>query len=71
MLDHAFKSFREVWFHIAPSNIRSQKATAKLGAKHTGDAVFNFSGSATLWMCFCLTKQAWEQTLTDRVGYGE
>ncbi|MGH6860339.1 MAG: GNAT family N-acetyltransferase, partial [Phyllobacterium sp.] len=38
MLDHALKSFPEVWFHIDPTNIRSQKATAKLGATPVYDA---------------------------------
>ena len=33
MLDHAFAHVPEVWFHIAPTNIRSEKATAKLGAR--------------------------------------
>lgn len=68
MLNHAFQSFAEVWFHIAPSNIRSQKATAKLGAEHVGDAFLNLSGSPTLWMCFRLTREAWEQTYHDRVA---
>jgi RimJ/RimL family protein N-acetyltransferase len=61
MLDHAFQRFEEVWFHIAPSNIRSQRATAKLGAEHVGDALLNLSGSATLWMCFRLSKETWER----------
>jgi RimJ/RimL family protein N-acetyltransferase len=62
MLSHAFECFPEVWFHIAPSNIRSQKATAKFGAEHVGDAVLNLSGSETLWMCFRLKKETWERT---------
>jgi RimJ/RimL family protein N-acetyltransferase len=61
MLSHAFQFFTEVWFHIAPSNIRSQKATAKLGAEHVGDALLNLSGSETLWMCFRLKKEIWER----------
>ena len=60
MLGHAFQYFAEVWFHIAPSNVRSQKATAKLGAEHVGDAVLDLSGGATLWMCFRLTRDTWE-----------
>lgn len=60
MLTHAFRSFDEVGFHIAPSNLRSQKATAKLGAEHVGDAVLDISGTKTLWMCFRLTRTAWE-----------
>jgi RimJ/RimL family protein N-acetyltransferase len=70
MLTHAFQSFDELWFHIAPSNVRSQKATAKLGADHVGDAVLDISGSATLWMCFRLMRAAWEQTCRNRVAHG-
>jgi len=61
MLDHAFQSFPEVWFHIAPTNIRSQRATAKLGAEHIGDAVLDLSGSPTQWMCFRLSREAWQR----------
>jgi RimJ/RimL family protein N-acetyltransferase len=68
MLQHAFQHFPEVWFHIAPSNLRSQKATAKLGAEHIRDAVLDLSGSATLWMCFRLTRAAWEKTCHDRAA---
>jgi len=66
MLDHAFKTFSEVWFHIGPDNIRSQKATSKLGAEHVYDAVLNLSGSPAPGMCFRLRKEAWEQTLKNR-----
>lgn len=37
MLEHAFKSFEKVIFHIGEKNIRSQKAIEKLGAKKTGE----------------------------------
>ena len=33
MLDHAFRWVRTVWFHVAVSNARSQKAMEKIGAK--------------------------------------
>lgn len=59
MLDHAFLSVDDVWFHIDPTNIRSQKATAKLGAVHAYDAVLDISGSPLNWMCFRLTRDAW------------
>jgi N-acetyltransferase len=62
MLNHAFQYFGEVWFHIAPSNLRSQKGTAKLGAEHVYDAVLDLSGGVTLWMCFRLTRGIWKQT---------
>ncbi len=68
MLNHAFQCFAEVWFHIAPSNIRSQKATSKLGAEHVGDVVLNLSGSAMLWKCFRLTRETWTQTCRNRVA---
>ena len=63
MLDHAFRTFTEVWLHIAPNNIRSQKATAKLGAEHAYDATLNLSGSPAPNMCFRLSRDAWERTL--------
>lgn len=56
MLDHAFASFDRVWFHIAPGNIRSQKATAKLGAVHDHDAVLNLSGQDATWQCWMLPR---------------
>lgn len=62
MLTHAFRSYPEVWFHIAPSNIRSQRATAKLGAEHAYDATLDLSGAPAAWMCFRLTKYAWDRT---------
>jgi hypothetical protein len=59
MLDHAFATFSEVWFHISPVNIRSQRATKKLGAEYMGDAVLDLTGQPTEWMCFRLSKEAW------------
>lgn len=66
MLNHAFKTFEEVWFHIAPDNIRSQKATAKLGAEHVYTATLNLSGSPAPSMCFRLSKSGWEETLRNK-----
>jgi N-acetyltransferase len=59
MLGHAFESFPEVWFHIDPTNIRSQKATAKLGAVHAYDATLDLSGTPARWMCFRLRRGDW------------
>ncbi len=61
MLEHAFKAVPEVWFHIDPSNIRSQKATAKLGAEHVYDARLSLSGTEAPWMCFRLSEAAWDR----------
>ena len=61
MLGHAFDSFSEVWFHIDPTNIRSQKATAKLGAEHVYDATLALGKDPADWKCYRLTQAAWGQ----------
>ncbi len=66
MLDHAFGSYEEVWFHIASTNVRSQQATAKLGAEHAYDASLDLSGTPAPWMCFRLGRDAWRRTLASR-----
>jgi N-acetyltransferase len=63
MLGHAYEMFSDVWFHIGPSNIRSQRATAKLGAEFMYEAELDISGSPTKWMCFKLTNEAWNNVL--------
>lgn len=68
MLDHAFEKVDDVWFHIDPTNIRSQKATAKLGAVHAYDAVLNISGKPVNWMCFRLARDAWTWVKANRDG---
>ncbi|MEM6729107.1 MAG: GNAT family N-acetyltransferase, partial [Pseudomonadota bacterium] len=37
MLTHAFETEPVIYFHIAPGNLRSQRGTAKLGARHVDD----------------------------------
>ncbi len=66
MLAHAFAHFDEVWFHIAPTNIRSQKATGKLGAVHAYDARLDLAGQPTDWQCFRLSKADWQARLARR-----
>ncbi|WP_202814934.1 GNAT family N-acetyltransferase [Aureimonas sp. AU22] len=66
MLGHAFDHVDDVWFHIAPSNVRSQKATGKLGAVHVYDARLDLSGQPTDWQCFRLRKADWERVLEGR-----
>ncbi len=66
MLDHAFAAYPGVWFHIAPTNIRSQKATGKLGAQHVYDATLDLSGTPSPWMCFRLGRDDWRRVVTDR-----
>ncbi|MFK7838279.1 MAG: GNAT family N-acetyltransferase [Sulfitobacter sp.] len=59
MLTHAFAHVDAVWLHIDPSNIRSQKATAKLGAVHAYDADLGLGGKSGLWQCWRLDRSAW------------
>jgi RimJ/RimL family protein N-acetyltransferase len=41
MLDYAFQFVNSVIFHIGPTNIRSQQAILKLGAKKIGEEEYN------------------------------
>ncbi len=66
MLGHAFASFPTVWFHIDPTNRRSQVATARLGAVHDHDATLDLAGKPVPWLCFRLDRAAWEETLRER-----
>ncbi len=61
MLEHALKRYDTVFFHIAPTNIRSQKATMKLGARYLHDAQLNLSNAPRLWTCYALARASWEQ----------
>ena len=63
MLGHAFGQFEAVWFHIDPTNLRSQKATQKLGAQHIYNTELDLSGSQAPWNCYRLTRQDWQTTL--------
>ncbi|MFQ6547456.1 GNAT family N-acetyltransferase [Aestuariibius sp. 2305UL40-4] len=60
MLDHAFAHVPEVWFHIAPTNIRSQKATAKLGARFVREEPLGFLGAPPVaTFSYRLTRATW------------
>ena len=39
MLDHAFRWAKTVWFHIGSDNLRSRKATEKIGARLSHEGV--------------------------------
>lgn len=63
MLDYAFNYYSSVWFHIAPSNIRSQKATQKIGGVFSHEAVASISGEPQDWLFYKIDKNSWlEQT---------
>ena len=56
MLHHAFKYFDQVWFHIAPSNIRSQRAIEKVGAVYSHQGISHLSGQAEPWLFYKISK---------------
>ncbi len=59
MLEHAFKTYDIVYFHVGPANIRSQKALLKIGAAHLYDAELNLSGAPALCKCYGLSRAQW------------
>lgn len=63
MVEHALKAYEIVYFHIAPTNIRSQKATLKLGAVHLYDAELKISAAPALAKCYGLTRAQWHASL--------
>ncbi len=59
MLRHAFKAADRVWLHIDPANIRSQTATARLGAVHAYDAELVMGGKSGVWQCWHIDRADW------------
>ena len=68
MLGHAFRNYDEVWFHIDPTNLRSQAATAKLGAEMIYDATLDLGGTPAPWLCYRFNLAGWERMLKARAG---
>lgn len=58
-LSHIFHSYDQMTFHIDPTNIRSQRATAKLGAVYQGNVLADLAGAEVEWMEYVLTKSDW------------
>jgi len=61
MLVYAFKYFKVVWLHIAPSNIRSQKATLKIGGVLSHEKNSSLSGTLEHWLFYKIEKEYWLQ----------
>lgn len=60
MLNHAFEFADKVYFHIGEKNIRSQKATAKIGAvKIDEQNRTNYGESSHLTFVYELTREDW------------
>jgi RimJ/RimL family protein N-acetyltransferase len=68
MLGHLFTTASEAWFHIGPTNLRSQMATTRLGAVFTHEADIDLAGSPARWKCYCLTRENWHENDRQRSG---
>jgi len=67
MLDHAFTVYDEMWLDIGEDNIRSQKATAKLGAVLVNRLRDDLgTGSEADYLCFRVTKSEWAAVRDSR-----
>ncbi|MEO7214109.1 GNAT family N-acetyltransferase [Mucilaginibacter sp.] len=56
LIEYVFKAVDNVLFHIATTNIRSQKATEKIGASKVGEVNFDHYGTKLLHYEYRLTK---------------
>ena len=65
MLDHAFQNFDAVWLHIAPSNIRSQKATQRLGAVYSHTEDMQTSLGPCPMQFYVIEKSAWRDRVSE------
>lgn len=68
MIDHAFGSFHQIWFHIGPNNTRSQVATTRLGAEWQYDAALNLGTGTSLTKCYCMTPESWAAAKAARMA---
>lgn len=66
MLHHAFGVVDSVWLHIGPSNIRSQKATAKLGAVMAREGQMALWGVSGIWQSWRLDRADWDRIIAAR-----
>ena len=56
LMEHVFKVVNNVMFHIAATNIRSQKATDKIGATKVNEVDFDHYGTKLLHYEYRITK---------------
>lgn len=59
MIDYALQYFPAIWFHVAVTNIRSQKATQKIGAVFVGEDSLLIGGNVAQWLCYRIDKEDW------------
>ena len=67
MFDYAFIYYTSIWVHIAPLNIRSQKAILKLGAEHVKDEVVSLGkGKPACYQFYKIDRGQWLKIKSER-----
>ena len=62
MFDYAFTDVEHIWLHIGANNLRSQKASEKIGAVHVSTEMLGFSGNElSEYFCYKITREQWQQ----------
>lgn len=59
LLDYAFQFVDKVYFHIGATNVRSQMATMRVGAKKVAEVDFDYYGKKLLHYEYLIQKQDW------------
>lgn len=59
MFSHAFTCVDPIWLHIDPSNIRSQRATSRLGAEHAYTSLLDLGTGPATWQSWSISESAW------------
>jgi len=60
LLDYAFQFVDNVYFHIGPDNIRSQRAILKIGAAKINEVEIENNGQKSLHYEYLVQKQDWK-----------
>jgi RimJ/RimL family protein N-acetyltransferase len=63
LLDYAFQNVDSVIFQIGSNNIRSQKATMKIGAHKINERDFSLNGTKMVVYEYEIKKQDWKDTM--------
>jgi RimJ/RimL family protein N-acetyltransferase len=59
MLTYAFEYVNNIFFHVGFSNIRSQKAIEKIGAKKVAEVDFDYYGRKLMHFEYLISKENW------------
>lgn len=71
LLDYAFRSVNQVFFHIGVNNIRSQKAVEKIGATRVRELDFESNGKLLPYVEYVIQKHTYKPQLFKKQYVGE